>query len=46
MIVGRVSRVFYSETALDVILNSLALFFILDIDDQLVDKYDQERNKN
>ena len=38
--------VFYSETALDVILNSLALFFIFDIDDQLVDKYDYERNKN
>jgi len=39
-----VAIVYASETPIDVVLNSLALFFVVDIDDQLVDKGDYERN--
>ena len=39
-----IAVIYYSETPLDIVLNSLALFFLIEIDDQLLDKYDYERN--
>mgnify|MGYP001161378667 CR=1 FL=1 len=42
--VGSVILIGIAETPIDIVLNSVALFFLLDIDDQLVDKYDYDRN--
>ncbi len=38
--------IYSSETPIDTVLNSLALYFIVDIDDLLVDKYDYDRLKS
>lgn len=38
--------IYYSEDPLELVLNSFALFFIADIDDLLVDKFDFQRNKD
>ena len=38
--------IYSSETPIDTVLNSVALYFIVDIDDLLVDKYDFNRLKS
>ena len=42
--IGTVILTYISDTPLEIILNSVALFFLVDLDDALVDRYDYQRN--
>ena len=42
-ILGSFILIYVSESALDVILNAVALFFVVEMDDLMIDQYDYER---
>lgn len=42
-ILGSFIVIYVSESALDVVLNAVALFFVVEMDDLMIDEYDYER---